>query len=261
MYLEPLLKNTENGEPAQDDYQNAQLLAHILELLTFCVEHHSYHIKSCIMNKDLLKRVLVLMKSAHKFLVLGALRFMRKIVALKDEFYNRYITKGCLFGPVIDCLLDNNGRYNLLDSAIIELFEFIKLEDIKFLIAHVVENYGKKFEHIDYVQTFKALRLRHNQQTEKLKEKPITKYVPYTYACIYIYFALLSCSVTVSAGRFRRDPRQIEDEEEIWFNNEDDEFDDSEAVVPHTGMTGSTEITASEQLDSIGSFYFTYLMN
>lgn len=175
--LAPLLANTVDGEPARDDYQNAQLLAHILELLTFCVEHHSYHIKTCILNKDLLKRVLVLMKSAHKFLVLGALRFMRKIVALKDEFYNRYIMKGCLFGPVIDCLLDNNGRYNLLDSAIIELFEFIKLEDIKILIAHVIENYGKKFEHIDYVQTFKALRLRHSQQTEKLKEKPITKYI------------------------------------------------------------------------------------
>ncbi|VVC24791.1 Armadillo-type fold,Domain of unknown function DUF625,PH domain-like,Armadillo-like helical [Cinara cedri] len=233
--IAPLMSNTEDGEPARDDYQSAQLLAHILELLTFCVEHHSYHIKTCILNKDLLKRVLILMKSAHKFLVLGALRFMRKIVALKDEFYNRYIMKGCLFGPVIDCLLDNNGRYNLLDSAIIELFEFIKLEDIKILIAHVVENYGKKIEHIDYVQTFKALRLRHNQQADKIKDKPIT-----------------NCSVTVSTGRFRRDPRQIEDEEEIWFNNEDDEFDDSEAVVPHTGMTGSTEITASEQLDSIG---------
>ncbi|XP_050543788.1 serine/threonine-protein phosphatase 4 regulatory subunit 3A isoform X2 [Daktulosphaira vitifoliae] len=231
--IAPLLANTVDGEPARDDYQNAQLLAHILELLTFCVEHHSYHIKTCILNKDLLKRVLVLMKSAHKFLVLGALRFMRKIVALKDEFYNRYIVKGCLFGPVIDCLLENNGRYNLLDSAIIELFEFIKLEDIKILIAHIVENYGKKFEHIDYVQTFKALRIRHSQHTEKLKEKPIT-------------------NMTVSTGRFRRDPRQLEDEEEIWFNNEDDEFDDSEAVVPHTGMTSTTPMTASEQLDSIG---------
>lgn len=166
-----------DGERVQDDYQNAQLLAHILELLTFCVEHHSYHIKTCILNKDLLKRALVLMKSAHKFLVLGALRFMRKIIALKDEFYNRYIMKGCLFGPVIDCLLENNGRYNLLDSAIIELFEFIKLEDSKILIAHIVENYGKKFEHINYVQTFKVLRHRHYLQTDKTKDnKPITKY-------------------------------------------------------------------------------------
>ena len=58
---------------------------------------------------------------------LGALRFMRKIIALKDEFYNRYIIKGNLFAPVIDSFVSNNGRYNLLDSAILEMFEFIKL--------------------------------------------------------------------------------------------------------------------------------------
>jgi protein phosphatase-4 regulatory subunit 3 len=52
---------------------------------------------------------------------------MRKIIALKDEFYNRYIIKGNLFAPVIDAFLRNHGRYNLLDSAILEMFEFIKL--------------------------------------------------------------------------------------------------------------------------------------
>ena len=52
---------------------------------------------------------------------------MRKIIALKDEFYNRYIIKGNLFAPVIDAFVSNNGRYNLLDSAILEMFEFIKM--------------------------------------------------------------------------------------------------------------------------------------
>lgn len=52
---------------------------------------------------------------------------MRKIIALKDEFYNRYIIKGNLFAPVVNALVCNCGRYNLLDSAIIELFEFIKM--------------------------------------------------------------------------------------------------------------------------------------
>lgn len=55
---------------------------------------------------------------------------MRKIVALKDEFYNRYIIKGNLFAPVVDALVNNNGRYNLLDSAILEMFEFIKLVSV-----------------------------------------------------------------------------------------------------------------------------------
>mgnify|MGYP000947884072 CR=1 FL=1 len=52
---------------------------------------------------------------------------MRKIIGLKDEFYYRYIIKGNLFKPVIDAFLNNNGRYNLLDSAILEMFEFIKM--------------------------------------------------------------------------------------------------------------------------------------
>lgn len=59
--------------------------------------------------------------------VSGALRFMRRVVSLKDEFFNRYIIKGNLFAPVIEAFNRNNFRYNLLDSAIIEMFEFIKV--------------------------------------------------------------------------------------------------------------------------------------
>lgn len=121
-----MLANTQGEKPEKEDLQTAQLLWLILELLTFCVEHHSYHIKSYIINKDLVRKVLVLMKSQHTFLVLGALRLLRKVLALKDDLYNRYIIKGNLFGPVIDAFMKNKGRYNLLDSAIIEMFEFIK---------------------------------------------------------------------------------------------------------------------------------------
>lgn len=98
-----------------------------MELLSFCVEHHSYHIKNYVLHKDLLRRVLVLMRSKFTFLVLCALRFMRRIVGLKDEFYNRYIVNGNLFGPVVDAFRRNEGRYNLLDSAVLELFEFIRV--------------------------------------------------------------------------------------------------------------------------------------
>lgn len=87
----PLLLNTLTDKPANEDYHTVQLLGLVLELLSFCVEHHTYHIKNCIINKDLLRRILVLMKSTHTFLVLGALRFLRKIIALKDEFYNRRV--------------------------------------------------------------------------------------------------------------------------------------------------------------------------
>ena len=52
---------------------------------------------------------------------------MRKIVGIKDDFYYRYIIKGNLFKPIVEVFLANGSRYNLLNSAIIELFEFIKM--------------------------------------------------------------------------------------------------------------------------------------
>lgn len=59
--------------------------------------------------------------------LLGALRFKRKIIGLKDEFYNRYIMKSFLFEPVVKAFLSNGSRYNLMNSAIIEMFEFIRV--------------------------------------------------------------------------------------------------------------------------------------
>ncbi|XP_064411738.1 serine/threonine-protein phosphatase 4 regulatory subunit 3 isoform X3 [Latimeria chalumnae] len=223
----PLLANTSDGKREKDavvgsdthiavcpdNFQTAQLLALILELLTFCVEHHTYHIKNYIMNKDLLRRVLILMNSRHTFLALCALRFMRRIIGLKEEFYNRYIIKGNLLQPVINALVDNGTRYNLLNSAIIELFEFIRVEDIKSLTAHIVENFYKALETIEYVQTFKGLKARYEQEKDRQNQK------------------LNSVPSILRNNRYRRDARTLEDDDEMWFN-EDEEEEEGEAVVP-----------------------------
>jgi len=66
----PLLANTAGDRPEKNDNCTVQLQSLILELLSFFVEHHTYHIKNYILHKDLLRRILVLMKSKHKFLVL-----------------------------------------------------------------------------------------------------------------------------------------------------------------------------------------------
>ncbi|XP_040127291.1 serine/threonine-protein phosphatase 4 regulatory subunit 3B isoform X4 [Ictidomys tridecemlineatus] len=206
-----IVGSNKNNTICPDNYQTAQLLALILELLTFCVEHHTYHIKNYIMNKDLLRRVLVLMNSKHTFLALCALRFMRRIIGLKDEFYNRYITKGNLFEPVINALLDNGTRYNLLNSAVIELFEFIRVEDIKSLTAHIVENFYKALESIEYVQTFKGLKTKYEQEKDRQNQK------------------LNSVPSILRSNRFRRDAKALEEDEEMWFN--EDEEDEGKAVV------------------------------
>ena len=66
------------------------------------------------------------------FQPLASLRFCRKIVGLKNEFYNRYIVRINLFAPIIKAFTANGQRYNLINSAILELFEYIKSVSIQF---------------------------------------------------------------------------------------------------------------------------------
>ncbi|XP_003416056.1 serine/threonine-protein phosphatase 4 regulatory subunit 3B-like [Loxodonta africana] len=97
----------------------------------------------------------------------GAVRFMRRMIGRKDELYNCYIIKGNLFEPVINALLNNGTRYNMLNSAVIELFEYIRVENIKSLVAHIVEKFYKAVESIEYVQTFKGLKIKYEQEKER----------------------------------------------------------------------------------------------
>ncbi|XP_076812518.1 serine/threonine-protein phosphatase 4 regulatory subunit 3B-like [Clavelina lepadiformis] len=204
--MAPLLANTaDEKRPGKDDYQTAHLLSLILDLVTFSVEHHTYHVKNYILNKDLLRRVLVLLNSKHTFLSLAALRFMRRIISTKDEFYNRYIIKGDLFDPVVEALFRSAKRYNLLNSTILETFEYIRVEDIKSLIEYIVEKHYKRLQSIEYVKTFSRLKLRYDQQKNRENHK------------------LTISDSSEQNHRFRRDARSMEEEEELWFEKDDDD--------------------------------------
>ncbi|XP_049988717.1 protein PPP4R3C-like [Alexandromys fortis] len=150
-----------------DNDQNPQLLGEVLEFLSFCLRNHTTYIKNYILSNDLLNRILVLMSSKHTFLVLCALRFMRQMIGFKDEIYNLYIMRKNLFEPVINAFLRNGKRYNLLNSAIIELFEFIRVENIKSLIENIVKKFFTAFDSVEYVQTFKGLKIKFEEQKER----------------------------------------------------------------------------------------------
>ena len=48
-------------------------------------------------------------------------------------------------------------------SVVLEMVEFIRAENIKALVAHLVEKFGSELEEVDYVDTFRALRLKYDQ--------------------------------------------------------------------------------------------------
>jgi len=61
-------------------------------------------------------------------------RFYKTLIGMKDDFYDRHLEKHNSLEPLVDLLIRNGNRYNLLNSALLELFDFIK----KVTIASVV---------------------------------------------------------------------------------------------------------------------------
>ena len=92
---------------------------------------------------------------------------------MKDDFYFKKIISVNIFAPVLDVFLNNGGRYNLLDSAVIDLFEHIRASNHQVLINHIIDNFWTdKLEHVDYVKTFKAMKTlcdQHKQLRDKVE--------------------------------------------------------------------------------------------
>jgi len=163
--LTPNSTAADKSKPIQPQ-GSASTLNLIVELLCFCVRYHSYRIKYYVLRNNVVEKVLKLTQRPERFLVVSAVRFLRTCIGLKDEFYHRYLTKNNLFAPVIEVFLSNGDRYNLLNSAVIEMVDFIRRENIKSLIAHLVEQFGTKLEGINYVDTFQLLKVRYEQHLE-----------------------------------------------------------------------------------------------
>ena len=68
-------------------------------------------------------------------------------------------------------------------------------EDVKSLTAHIVENYWKSLEDVDYVQTFKGLKLRYEQQRERQDNPKLDRFIycfcVYLLSCVHCFYYVL----------------------------------------------------------------------
>ncbi|VDM65319.1 unnamed protein product, partial [Strongylus vulgaris] len=167
--VRPMMENVKGGTIKRDDYCMANRQSLVVRLLCFCIEHHSFSMRQHCISNDLLNKVLVLLQSKHHFLALGALKMLRTVLAVKDDFYNRYIVREKVLDRVVECFVRNGPRYNLLNSAMLELFDYIRSEDIKPLVKYTVENHMAAFEDVTYVKLFSELKIRYEQQRDREK--------------------------------------------------------------------------------------------
>lgn len=94
--------------------------------MCFFVSHHTFRSKYFVLSTDIAKDAAKLYGTRHKHLQLAALRFFRAVIGRGDDFYNRFLIKNDLFRPILDIAVAERDRDNLLSSACLEFFEFVR---------------------------------------------------------------------------------------------------------------------------------------
>lgn len=101
------------------------------ELLSYCVHRHGDRIKQHILHNNVISKVSGLLKSAKSNIVCSAIRFLRSCLGVKDPAIARQIGSQKVLDDMFDVFVANGARYNLVNSAVIELVHFIRQENIK----------------------------------------------------------------------------------------------------------------------------------
>lgn len=57
---------------------------------------------------------------------MGSLQDPKLFAFMQDEHLINHIVKNNLLKPIVDAFVGNGDRYNLLNSAVLELFEYIR---------------------------------------------------------------------------------------------------------------------------------------
>lgn len=126
-------------------------------------------------------------------------------------------------------------RDNLLNSACLELFEFVKRENIKIIVQHLVETYREKLQAITYVDTFQNLILRYDQ----MQEPVTTQELENSFTSVESDTPARPAGL-VNGGKWGQGLREIDADEEAYFNTSDDE--DELAAPGKTVLNGASPV-------------------
>lgn len=161
--------------------QGDGIFSYLNEILCFFARQHHNLCKKFIRDHSITQRFAQLLSCKQKHLQLGmyasvgrvvaivnmcilvAIRFFRHLVNhVPDEFYVKLVAEKQVLGPILDVLLVTLPRDNLLSSACLDIFEYIRKENIKDLIKYLVENYREKVAALHYIDTFREIERQHD---------------------------------------------------------------------------------------------------
>ncbi|PSR85086.1 Serine/threonine-protein phosphatase 4 regulatory subunit like [Actinidia chinensis var. chinensis] len=221
------------GSAENQSRAKPEILLNICELLCFCVLHHPYRIKGNFLQNNVIDKVLFLTRRREKYLVVAAVRFFRTLISRNDEHLMNHIVKNNLFKPIVEAFIDNGNRYNLLNSAVLELFEYVRKENLKILLKYLVDSFWNQLVKFENLATIYALKIKYEQSLESSGTQS---------------------SIDVLDSRKRIDERALEKEEEDYFNDDSDEEDSASASMSHSPRVQARPVLSNGSAASYPSF-------
>lgn len=119
-------------EPVRREYTgplsrvDEERILRLLGLLEVFLPQHSYHAKNYVLKNAVLPQAMTLMGLGSDLITLSAIRLLRAVIGTCNEFYNRHIVKHQLFAPVMAAFVRNGPRYNLLNSSVLDILDYIR---------------------------------------------------------------------------------------------------------------------------------------
>ncbi|KAJ3182064.1 Platinum sensitivity protein [Geranomyces variabilis] len=198
------------------------LCNHICDLLCFMIRQHAARSKYICLTSPVIPKVAALLHAPQGYLRLSALRVIRVCFGMKDDFYYiQIILKKEVLKHVMQAFIDVKAKYNLLNSACLELFEFIVRENPKPIVAHLVTKYRADLVDVTYVKTCQKLIHKYEQNVHPPPEAN-TPETP---------------DIQPARDGFRKDKS-----EDDWFNADDG---DDEEIGPSPASPGLSVTVAT----------------
>jgi len=222
----------------------------IIELLCYCVSQHSYRIKYYILRNNAVEKVLRLLSRPEKAVAASALRFLKTCVAMKDEFYNRYLVKNSLLEPILMAYLKHCRRENLIHSAILEFFDFLRKENMKGLLSAVVQSsLWPKMEEIDKDRDFLlSIRMKHESNLDAREMNGMQANMPVGLETSAMVSEHCKQEAVAKAMEIRGEKKEDLDEES-YFREGDEDLDDPNIEVER--VTGQIVLEGSAPLQGM----------
>ncbi|KAI9731139.1 MAG: Platinum sensitivity protein [Cirrosporium novae-zelandiae] len=215
------------GRTTMDDlsFREVSLFVNLVDILNYFIRQHMYRSRFLMVEEGLASRVAQILTAPQKHLKLMALKFFRTLVQLSDPFYVTLLitTTPPIFSLVLDIVTETMPRDNLLNSSCLEFFEFIKRENAKPLLKHLVETYRERLEEITYVDTFRTMIERYEGMRQNMRQYSNGEVAWDSDEIGGVPMQRSSPQVMTNGGRWSQGVKEMDSQEEEYFNTSDDE--------------------------------------